>query len=131
MKKIIWIIIIIITILFVAASIYIYNLIGNNKYDLKSISDVKRNEIITILHCNEISNEIELMEMQIPKVYKDIYYEIYLKTDNQNIKDYVSKIETDLYGIDFKELNKNNYRCVVYRKDDKSIDILEALRNEK
>lgn len=128
MKKIIWILVIVIIAIFIC---FINNILGNNKYDLKSISEAQKQEIIAILNCAEISADIELIEMQIPKAYKDIYYEIYFKTDNQNIKDYVSKAETDLYGIDFKKLNKNNYRCVVYRKDDKSIDLLEAIADGK
>lgn len=130
MKRIVLIFIIIIIVLLIAGIVFFFNTFGNRQYDLKNISEKQKENIITILNCNEISNEIELIEMQVPKVYKDIYYEIYFKTNNKSIKDYILKNENDLYGIDLKELNDNNYCCNIYRKDDKSIDILEAIINK-
>ena len=132
MKRIVLIFIIIIIVLLIAGIVFFFNTFGNIQYDLKNISEKQKENIITILNCNEISNEIELIEMQVPKVYKDIYYEIYFKTNNKSIKDYISADRNDsIYGIDLKELNDNNYCCNIYRKDDKSIDILETIINKE
>ena len=127
MKKVIWLIIIVVMALFIFGSLYLYNLFDNNKYDLKNISDSQKIEIIKLLNCSEISNDIELKEMQVPKAYRDIYYQIYFETYNKGINKYV--VTSDIYGRDLKELKDNNYCCTIYRKDDKSIDILENLRN--
>ena len=129
MKKVICIIVGILIILFVIGNIMFFNIFGNDKYDLKSISDLQKQNIILFLNCEEITDEIELTEMQIPKVYKDIYYEIYLKTNNNKVKEYVSKAETDVYSIDIKEFKNNIYCCVINRKDSKSIELFESVAN--
>lgn len=127
MKKIIWLFVIIVITLFICGVCYLYNLLDNNKYDLKEISEAQKNEILTLINCAEISNDIELKEMQVPKAYRDIYYQIYFETYNKDIKKYITA--SDIYGRDLKGLKNNNYCCTIYRKDDISIDILEALRN--
>ena len=129
MKKIIVIVIAILVFLFIIGNIVIFNIFGNERYDLKNISDTQKQNIILLLNCQEISDEIELIEMQIPKIYKDIYYEIYLKTDNNKVKEYISKAETDVYSIDIKELKNNSYCCVINRKDSKSIELFESIAN--
>ena len=129
MKKVIYIIVGILIILFVIGNIMFFNIFGNDKYDLKNISDLQKQNIILFLNCQEISDEIELTEMQIPKVYKDIYYEIYLQTDNNKVKEYISKAETDVYSIDIKEFKNNSYCCVINRKDSKSIELFESIAN--
>ena len=129
MKKVIYIVIAILIILFVICNIIFFNIFGNNKYDLKNISDSQKKEIIELLNCTEISNDIILNEMQVPKSYRDIYYQIYFETNNEDIKKYI--ISSDIYGRDLKELKNNNYCCTIYRKDDKSIDILEVIREGK
>lgn len=129
MKKIICFFIIVIAII-ISGILVFYSILGNNRYDLKNISYIQKQNIILFLNCEEISDEIELIEMQIPKEYKDIYYEIYFKTNNNKVKEYISKAETDVYSIDFKELNNNYYSCIVYRKDDKSIELFESIANK-
>lgn len=129
MKKILWIFIIILIAIIIVGTLLFYNTFGNNRYDLKNISEFQKQNILLFLNCDEISDEIELIEMQIPKVYKDIYYEIYLKTNSNKVKDYILKAETDLYHIDVKELKNNNYCCVINRKDSKSIELLESIAN--
>lgn len=129
MKKVIYIIVGILIILFVIGNIIFFNIFGNDKYDLKNISDLQKQNIILFLNCEEISDEIELTEMQIPKVYKDIYYEIYLKTDNNKVKEYISKAETDIYSLDIKEFKNNSYCCIINRKDSKSIELFESIAN--
>lgn len=64
------------------------------------------------------------------QIVHTIYYEIYFKTNNNKVKEYISKAETDVYSTDFKELNNNYYSCVVYRKDDKSIELSETIANK-
>ena len=128
MKRVIWIIIIVLIVLCIFGGFYLYNLLNNNKYDLKNISDSQKKEIIELLNCTEISNDIELNEMQVPKAYRDIYYQIYFETNNKDIKKYI--IASNIYGRDLKELKDNNYCCTIYRKDDKSIDILEKNINK-
>ena len=86
MKKVIGIIIAILIILFIIGNIIFFNIFGNNKYDLKNISDNQKKEIIELLNCTEISNDIILNEMQVPKSYRDIYYQIYFETNNEDIK---------------------------------------------
>ena len=129
MKKIIGIVIGILIIVFIIGNIVLFNIFGNTRYSLKNISDMQKQNIILFLNCEEISDDIELTEMQIPKVYKDIYYEIYLKTDNNKLKEYVSKAKTDVYSIDIKKLKNNNYCCIVNRKDGKSIELFESIAN--
>lgn len=126
MKKVIGITIAILIILFIIGNIIFFNIFGNNKYDLKNISDNQKKEIIELLNCTEISNDIILNEMQVPKSYRDIYYQIYFETNNEDIKKYV--IASDIYGRDLEELKNNNYCCAIYREDDKSIEILEEIR---
>lgn len=127
MKKIKWMIIIIIIAIIIGVICFLYSILGNSKYDLKNISKNQKQEIIALLNCSEISNNIELKEMKVPKVYKDIYYNIYFKTINEDIKKYIT--ESNIYGRDLKELNNKNYCCTIYRKDDKNIDILEDIVN--
>ena len=129
MKKVIGIVMAILIILFVICNIIFFNIFGNNKYDLQNISDSQKKEIIELLNCTEILNDIDLKELQIPKTYRDIYYQVYFETNNKDIKKYV--ITSDIYGRDLKELKNNNYCCTIYRNDDKSIDILEAIRKGK
>ena len=131
MKKVIWIFIIILVAIIISGILIFYSIFGNNKYDLKNISNMQRQNILLFLNCEEISDEIELTEMQIPKAYKDIYYEIYFQTNNNRVKEYISDAETNLYGIDIKGLKNNNYRCVIYRKDNKSIELFESIANRK
>ena len=126
MKKVIGITIAILIILFIIGNIIFFNIFGNNKYDLKNISDNQKKEIIELLNCTEISNDIILNEMQVPKSYRDIYYQIYFETNNEDIKKYV--IASDIYGRDLEELKNNNYCCAIYREDDKSIETLEEIR---
>lgn len=126
MKKVIGITIAILIILFIIGNIIFFNIFGYNKYGLKNISDNQKKEIIELLNCTEISNDIILNEMQVPKSYRDIYYQIYFETNNKDIKKYV--ITSDIYGRDLKELKNNNYCCTIYRNDDKSIEILEEIR---
>ena len=126
MKKVIGITIAILIILFIIGNIIFFNIFGYNKYDLKNISDNQKKEIIELLNCTEISNDIILNEMQVPKSYRDIYYQIYFETNNEDIKKYI--ISSDIYGRDLEELKNNNYCCAIYREDDKSIEILEEIR---
>ena len=126
MKKVIGITIAILIILFIIGNIIFFNIFGYNKYDLKNISDSQKKEIIELLNCTEILNDIDLKELQIPKTYRDIYYQVYFETNNKDIKKYV--ITSDIYGRDLKELKNNNYCCAIYREDDKSIEILEEIR---
>lgn len=129
MKKILWVFIIILIAIIIGGIFIFYNIFSHNRYDLKNITEFQKQNMILFLNCEEISDEIELIEMQIPKAYKDIYYEIYLKTTNNKVREYISKAETDLYNIDVKELKKNNYCCVINRKDSKSIELLESIAN--
>lgn len=129
MKKTMWIFIIFAVAIILSSICFLYNILSNNKYDLKNINDSQKKEIIELLNCTEISNDIELKELQIPKTYRDIYYQVYFETNNKDIKKYV--IASDIYGRDLKELKNNNYCCIIYRNDDKSIDILEAIRKGK
>lgn len=129
MKKAMWIIIIFVVAIILSSICFLYNNLSNNKYDLKNISDNQKKEIIELINCTEISNDIILNEMQVPKSYRDIYYQIYFETNNEDIKKYI--ITSDIYGRDLKELKNNNYCCTIYRNDDKSIDILEAIRKGK
>lgn len=129
MKKVIGVVMAILIILFVICNIIFFNIFGNNKYDLQNISDSQKKEIIELLNCTEILNDIDLKELQIPKTYRDIYYQVYFETNNKDIKKYV--ITSDIYGRDLKELKNNNYCCTIYRNDDKSIDILEAISKGK
>ena len=121
MKKIIWIFIVILIFMIIGGILIIYSVFGNNRYNLKNISDSQKEEIMELLNCTEISKEIKLNEMQVPKEYRDIYYQIYFETNNKDIKKYI--IVSDIYGRDLKELKNNNYCCTIYRNDDKSIDI--------
>ena len=127
MKKIKGIIILFIIAIIIGGIYFLYSILGNSKYDLKNISDNQKQEIIALLNCSKISNNIELKEMKVHKVYKDIYYNIYFKTINEDIKKYIT--ESDFYGRYLKELNNKNYCCTIYRKDDKNIDILEDIVN--
>ena len=129
MKKAMWIIIIFVVAIILSSICFLYNNLSDNKYDLKNISDSQKKEIIELLNCTEILNDIDLKELQIPKTYRDIYYQVYFETNNKDIKKYV--ITSDIYGRDLKELKNNNYCCTIYRNDDKSIDILEAIRKGK
>ena len=129
MKKAMWIIIIFVVVIILSSICFLYNNLSDNKYDLKNISDSQKKEIIELLNCTEILNDIELKELQIPKTYRDIYYQVYFETNNKDIKKYI--IASDIYGRDLKELKNNNYCCTIYRNDDKSIDILEAIRKGK
>ena len=129
MKKAMWIIIIFVVAIILSSICFLYNNLSNNKYDLKNISDIQKKEIIELLNCTEILNDIDLKELQIPKTYRDIYYQVYFETNNKDIKKYV--ITSDIYGRDLKELKNNNYCCTIYRNDDKSINILEAIRKGK
>ena len=129
MKKAIWIIIIFVVAIILSSICFLYNNLSNNKYDLKNISDSQKKEIIELLNCTEILNDIDLKELQIPKTYRDIYYQVYFETNNKDIKKYV--ITSDIYERDLKELKNNNYCCTIYRNDDKRIDILEAIRKGK
>ena len=129
MKKIIWIFIVILIFMIIGGILIIYSVFGNNRYNLKNISDSQKEEIMELLNCTEISKEIKLNEMQVPKEYRDIYYQIYFETNNKDIKKYI--IASDIYGRDLKELKNNNYCCTIYRNDDKSIDILEVIRKGK
>lgn len=129
MKKAMWIIIIFGVAIILSSICFLYNNLSDNKYDLKNISDSQKKEIIELLNCTEILNDIDLKELQIPKTYRDIYYQVYFETNNKDIKKYV--ITSDIYGRDLKELKNNNYCCTIYRNDDKSIDILEAIRKGK
>ena len=126
MKKAMWIIIIFVVAIILSSICFLYNNLSNNKYDLKNISDSQKKEIIELLNCTEISNDIILNETQVPKSYRDIYYQIYFETNNEDIKKYI--ISSDIYGRDLKELKNNNYCCAIYREDDKSIEILEEIR---
>ena len=126
MKKAMWIIIIFVVAIILSSICFLYNLLSNNKYDLKNISDSQKEEIMELLNCTEISNDIDLKELQVPKAYRDIYYQVYFETNNKDIKKYI--IASDIYGRDLKELKNNNYCCTIYRNDDKSIYILEAIR---
>lgn len=126
MKKVIGITITILIILFIIGNIIFFNIFGNNTYDLKNISDNKKKEIIELLNCTEISNDIILNEMQVPKSYRDIYYQIYFETNNKDIKKYI--ITSGIYGRNLNELKNNNYCCTIFREDDKSIEILEEIR---
>ena len=129
MKKAMWIIIIFVVVIILSSICFLYNNLSDNKYDLKNISDSQKKEIIELLNCTEILNDIDLKELQIPKTYRDIYYQVYFETNNKDIKKYI--IASDIYGRDLKELKNNNYCCIIYRNDDKSIDILEAIRKGK
>ena len=129
MKKAMWIIIIFVVVIILSSICFLYNNLSNNKYDLKNISNSQKREIIELLNCTEISNDIDLKELQIPKAYRDIYYQVYFETNNKDIKKYI--IASDIYGRDLKELKNNNYCCTIYRNDDKSIYILEAIREGK
>ncbi len=119
MKKVIGIVMAILIILFFICNIIFFNIFGNNKYDLQNISDSQKKKIIELLNCTEILNDIDLKELQVPKAYRDIYYQVYFETNNKDIKKYV--IASDIYGRDLKELKNNNYCCTIYRNDDKSM----------
>ena len=81
MKKVIGVVMAILIILFVICNIIFFNIFGNNKYDLRNISDSQKKEIIELLNCTEILNDIDLKELQIPKTYRDIYYQVYWVND--------------------------------------------------
>ena len=64
MKKVIGIVMAILIILFVICNIIFFNIFGNNKYDLQNISDSQKKEIIELLNCTEILNDIDFFKFQ-------------------------------------------------------------------
>ena len=58
MKKAMWIIIIFVVAIILSSICFLYNNLSDNKYDLKNISDSQKKEIIELLNCTEILNDI-------------------------------------------------------------------------
>ena len=77
MKKVLWIFLIYLMITIICITCFIYNNFRNYRYDLSNISQAEKNEIFKLINCENISDEIELKELQIPKTYSDIYYKLY------------------------------------------------------
>ena len=125
MKKVLWIFLIYIMITIIWITCFIYNNFRDYRYDLSNISQAEKNEIFKLINCENISDEIELKELQIPKTYRDIYYELYFETNYPNIEKYILNYDEYLFNI--YRIKNNNYVCYIGRIDDKNIDILENI----
>ena len=130
--KIIISIVIIVIIIFSIPFIYLFFLSSSNKtVFLNNTDGTLKEEIIDLMDLKEVHNEIELIKVERPEVYRDIYYKIYFILDNNDNNILGTIRDDDIYGRDFKNVKDNEYSCTIYRLDDVQIDLLENLFKEK
>ncbi len=108
---------------------------GNESADLNNVEDITKEEIIELMNLEDISNDVNLIKVENPDLYRDIYYKIYFSINNteslnnninNSILEEIAK-DDDVYGRDFENINNNEYCCTIYRLDDGIIDLLENL----
>ncbi len=70
MKKIIWIFIVILIFMIIGGILIIYSVFGNNRYNLKNISDSQKEEIMELLKGNNINsiNDLEIAKRNINSI---------------------------------------------------------------
>ena len=103
----------------------IYNISGTNDVSLQDITEEEKIQIIKLLNLEIENDNIELKKIATPKVYKDIYYEIYFYTSNdENIYNTEKNYNVD---INLKKIDNNNYSFTVSSITGKSIEVLEQI----
>ena len=126
-KKVIKVLIYTIITVFIVFYIFIFCYFGNSKnVDLKSINDTTKEEIISLLNLQDIENNIELIKLEKPSTYRDIYYKIYFSCD-ENIENIENLEKHDSYEIELAKDETNSYVCTIYKINGNSIELLENL----
>lgn len=88
---------------------------------------ILKKEIIKIIGLNDLYDEITLEKLEVPKIYKDIYYKIYFWVLKDDVINELNT-NTNLY-IDYNKISDSKYSCIISNQG-KSIEILEQIINK-
>lgn len=127
MKKIIYVCLIILLIIISAICFFLYNTFSEKVINISNINDLEKKEIINIIGLNDCDDEIILEYLEVPKIYKDIYYKIYFRVLKDDVINELN-INTSLY-LEYDKVSENKYNCIVSNQG-KSIEILEQIINK-
>ena len=61
----------------ITMGMFFCQLLGNNVVSLKTISNEDKKIIIDLMSLSDVSNNIRIEKIEIPKTYKDKYYKVY------------------------------------------------------
>lgn len=127
MKRIIYVCLIILLIIICAICFLLYNTFSNKIINISNINDFEKKEIIKIIGLNDLYDEITLEKLEVPKIYKDIYYKIYFWVLKDDVINELNT-NTNLY-IDYNKISDSKYSCIISNQG-KSIEILEQIINK-
>ena len=102
-----------------------YKISGSNYTDLKNIDMEEKAKIVKLMNLEPYANNISLEKLEIPKVYKDIYYKVCFSTTNNEID--FNSVTNNLYTR-FENIEGNQYSCVISNMG-KNIEILDQIIN--
>lgn len=100
---------------------------GNDEIvDLSNIDATSKEEIIELISLSDIANDVQLLRLQRPTVYRDIYYEIYFSSNNSNLIENLTEND-DKYHRQIINIDDNEYCCTISKNDDSMIEILDNM----
>ena len=94
--------------------------------DLSNIDVTSKEEIIELMSLSDIANDVQLLRLQRPTIYRDIYYEIYFSSNNSNVLENLTENDEN-YHRQIINIDDKEYCCTISKNDDSTIELLDNM----
>ena len=128
-----------ITIIICAVTVEIITLIFEyvraEKINLKYIENQDKEELIQMMKISFIRSDIEMIELEVPKIYTNMFYRIYffVYTTDDIIDDNRFRIQSNFH-LSYENLGIENerikYCCTISDYENRKIGLIERIKNK-
>lgn len=113
---------------------YFLDKVRENKIiDLDDIEPQDNEEILQLLNLGAIREEIDIQQLEIPKIHNNIFYKInfIVHSTDDVIQENIDKIQSDTMHLSFEKTSlleyAIEYSCILSDYNNKGIELLERI----